>query len=45
MYRVKYYTYETLHSRNFETLHEAVMFSVYSVRSGNVYGIDNTKGS
>jgi hypothetical protein len=43
MYRVKYYTYEILHFRTFETLHDAVMFAVYQVRTGNVYGIDLIK--
>ena len=43
MYRVKYYTHEDLHSKYFETLHDAVMFSVYKVRTGNVYAIDLIK--
>jgi hypothetical protein len=43
MYRVKYYSYEKLRSRYFETLHDAVMFSVYQIHTGNVYGIDLIK--
>jgi len=43
MYRVRYYTYENLHSKDFETLHDAVMFSVYKVKTGNVYAIDLIK--
>jgi len=41
MYRVKYYmTGGTLASKEFDTLHEATMFAVYEVVSGNVYSMD-----
>jgi hypothetical protein len=44
MYRVKYYmSGQTLVSKYFETLHNAVMFSVYQVTSGNVYSIDKVE--
>ena len=43
MYQVKFYTYENLHSKYFETLHDAVMFAVYKVTTGNVYAIDLIK--
>ena len=43
MYRVKYYTYENLHTKFFKTLHDATMFSVYKVCTGNVYAIDLIK--
>ena len=31
---------QTLVSKYFKTLHDAVTFSVYNVVSGNLYGID-----
>lgn len=40
MYRVKYYTYENLHTKYFETLHDATQFTVYKVNTGNVYAVD-----
>ncbi len=40
MYKVVYYmTAGTLTSKLFDTLSEALVFSVYSVKSGNVYEI------
>jgi hypothetical protein len=43
MYRVKYYTYEALYSKNFETLHDAIIFCVYKVHTGNVFSVDLIK--
>ena len=43
MYRVKYYTYENLHTKYFETLHDAITFAVYKVKTGNVYAVDLIK--
>lgn len=41
MYKVKYYiTGGTLTSKVFDTLHDATMFAVYELVTGNVYSID-----
>jgi hypothetical protein len=40
MYLVKYYTLgNRIHRKYFPTLHEATMFAVYKVKSGDVYDI------
>jgi len=44
MYKVRYYmTAGTLTSKIFQSLHEAVTFSVYGVNYENFYGIDKVK--
>lgn len=41
MYKVRYYmTAGTLTSKTFATFSEAMMFSVWQVKSGNVHSID-----
>lgn len=41
MYKVRYYmTAGTFTSKTFETLSDAVNFSIYNVSYGNFYGID-----
>lgn len=40
MYVVKYYSLGSkIHRKRFATLHEATMFAVYKVRSGDVHEI------
>lgn len=44
MYRVRYYTTgERLTSKTFATFGEAMLFSVYQVKTGDVYSIDVIK--
>lgn len=43
MYLVKYYTTHKLRSKTFETLHDATMFAVHKVKTGDVYSIDLIK--
>ena len=44
MYKVRYYlTGGTFTSKLFETLSEALRFSVYQVKTGNVHSIDLIK--
>ena len=41
MYKVRYYMVgDTLVHKLFATFSEAMLFAVYKVRSGDVYGID-----
>ena len=41
MYKVRYYAAgNTLSRKYFATLHEATMFAVYKVKTGDVYSID-----
>lgn len=44
MYIVRYYlTGGTFTSKLFETLHDAVVFSVYQVKTSNVHSVDLIK--
>ena len=44
MYKVKYYlSSQSMKSKTFKTLHEAIMFSIYEVGYGDMYGIDKVE--
>jgi hypothetical protein len=43
MYNVRYWQYNTLRTKWFETLHDAVMFTVYTAPFQSVHSIDLTK--
>lgn len=43
LYKVKYYNYNKMYSKIFDTLGDAINFCVYTVHSGDVYGIDKIK--
>jgi hypothetical protein len=44
MYKLKYYmSGGTLVSKYFKTLHESIVFSVYQVKSGEMYSLDKVE--
>jgi hypothetical protein len=43
MYQVRYWLYNQLKSRVFETLHDAVIFTVYTAPFQSVHSIDLIK--
>ena len=43
MYRVKYWSYNILRSKMFQSLHDATMFSVYTAPFQSVHAVDLIK--